>query len=252
MLNMKYFKLDTVFKFDDDVMEKMNIPKIEQIDSNEELWKFVKLDRHKGFNKERKYLISTYGRLYSLKRERLLKPFNGAKSSNGFYYQVANLRCNGNDVHYFVHRLVALAFIPIDKERPFVNHKDGCPEHNYLWNLEWVNSSENTVHAIKTGLKTEKLGEERSNSLWTDDEIRLVCSMMEEGHKATYIYTALGEILKDPKVEYERVRTLYKHIIHRTHWKHISKDYNIDFSAFNYAKEKGSVKKQSKKKNKKS
>jgi hypothetical protein len=46
---------------------------------------------------------------------------------------------------------------------------------------------------------------------------------------------------------YERVRTLYKHIIHQTHWTHISKDYNIDFTRYNYAKESASIKNKKKK-----
>ena len=64
---------------------------------------------------------------------------------------------------------------------------------------------------------------------------------MEEGHKSTYIYKMLSDMIHDSKITYERVRTLYKHIIHRTHWTHISKDYDIDFTKKNYLKEKASV-----------
>lgn len=242
-MNMKKFNINTIFKFDIDVMEKMNIDPIQPIDSIDEMWKFVKLDRHKQFNKERKYLVSNYGRIYSVNKRKILKNSNrGVVSSNGYNYKSVSLTYGKIESNYFVHRLVALAFIPIDKERPFVNHKDGCPEHNYLWNLEWVNTSENMIHAVKLGLKKDKQGENRYNALWTDEEIHFICSMIEDGHKATYIYHTLGEILKDPKVQYERVRSLYKHIIHKTHWRHISKNYNIDFSAFNYSKEMTSVK----------
>lgn len=53
-----------------------------------------------------------------------------------------------------VSRLVAKAFIPNPKSKPEVNHKDGDRSHNAVGNLEWATSSENTVHAIKLGLRT--------------------------------------------------------------------------------------------------
>lgn len=242
--------LNEVFRFDEMVMKELNIPVIEKINGNDELWKYVYIDKHKEFNKYRKFMVSTYGRVYKIPEKRIVNPCAGTRVSKGCYQEVSMTYEKGKTIHYYVHRLVALAFIPIDPERPFVNHIDGIPYHNYVWNLEWCTTSENYIHALRTGLKVDKRGEERSNALWTDDEIRLICSMIEEGHKATYIYKALGDILKDPKVEYERVRTLYKHIIHKTHWTHISKDYDIDFTLFNYKKETSSFKDAQKRKEK--
>lgn len=243
------YGLKTIFEFDEDTLEEMGIPPIEKIEDETELWKFVNLDRHSSFNKERRYLVSTHGRVYDLKNEKLLTLKSiGAISSNGFRYKSVSITICGKSYTYLVHRLVALAFIPIVKDRPLVNHKDGCPEHNNVWNLEWVNNQENCKHAYDIGLG--KIGEKRSNALWTDNEIRFICSLIEDGHKATYIYHTLAEILKDPKVEYERVRTLYKHIIHKTHWIHISKEFNIDHTPYNYLKEQSSVKKAKKRKNK--
>lgn len=248
-MKKQLFDLNTIFEFNEETLEKMKIPPIEKIADETELWKFVNLDRHSSFNKERRYLVSTHGRVYDLKRKKLLNIVDGGGlSSNGFRYKCVSITICGKSYTYFVHRLVALAFIPIDKDRPLVNHKDGCPEHNNVWNLEWVNNQENIIHAHRTGLA--KIGEGRSNALWTDDEIRFICSLIEDGHKATYIYHTLAEILKDPKVEYERVRTLYKHIIHKTHWVHISKEFDIDHTPYNYLKEQSSVKKAKKRKKK--
>ena len=46
-----------------------------------------------------------------------------------------------------VHRLVAMTWIPNPKNKQMVNHKDGNKQNNHVSNLEWVTSSENTVHA---------------------------------------------------------------------------------------------------------
>ena len=240
-MNLYKMDLDSIFKLSDDQMEIMKIPKIELIDNRDELWTFIKLDRHAKFNKERKYLISSYGRIYNQLDEVMVESKKSSIHTKVGHYQCTDLKYDFKRYQYFLHRLILLSFTYPDKDRPFVNHIDGNPSHNVLWNLEWVNNSENIKHAVRLGLKKDKRGEQRTNAKWTDDEVRIICQLMEEGHKATFIYNALCDIIKDPKVQYERVRTLYKHIIHKTHWTHISKDYDIDFRPFNYIKEKGSV-----------
>ena len=50
-----------------------------------------------------------------------------------------------------VHRLVADAFIPNPNGLRYVNHKDSNRQNNNANNLEWVTSSENRLHGIKSG-----------------------------------------------------------------------------------------------------
>jgi len=61
---------------------------------------------------------------------------------------------------YFVHRLVALTFIPNPDNLPQVNHIDGNKSNNVVSNLEWVDNSKNQIHAITTGLKVIKVAKE--------------------------------------------------------------------------------------------
>jgi hypothetical protein len=57
--------------------------------------------------------------------------------------------CNGNEKRFFLHRLVAQAFIPNPENKPFINHIDSNPLNNHISNLEWVTGSENMQHALK-------------------------------------------------------------------------------------------------------
>lgn len=66
-------------------------------------------------------------------------------------YAVVYLFDGRADKKFFVHRLVALSFIPNDQNKPQVNHKDSNRLNNSLPNLEWCTQSENTLHSFRFG-----------------------------------------------------------------------------------------------------
>ena len=58
---------------------------------------------------------------------------------------------NGKTHTKRLHRLIALTFIPNPENKPEVSHKDLNKNNNAVENLEWVTSSENTIHAKENG-----------------------------------------------------------------------------------------------------
>lgn len=94
------------------------------------------------------YEISSYGRVYSHKRNIILKPFY-----DGWKYPCVDLiDTNGKSHTKKIHRLVAETFIPNPNSKPQVNHIDGHKDNNSVDNLEWVTGSENAKHAVLMGL----------------------------------------------------------------------------------------------------
>lgn len=114
----------------------------------QEIWADIK-----GY--EGLYKISSLGTVKALPnnpthlKELILTP---SKNSSG--YLKVELYKDKVSKMYYVHRLVALTFIPNPYNKPQVNHKDGNKLNNTVENLEWVTKSENQKHAIKHGLRT--------------------------------------------------------------------------------------------------
>jgi hypothetical protein len=96
------------------------------------------------------YLISKSGLVYSIKAKKLLKPTIDKKG----YCKVALYNEQGK-LSISLHRLVALNYIENPDNKPQINHINGIKSDNKVTNLEWVTNKENTLHAIKNGLRDE-------------------------------------------------------------------------------------------------
>lgn len=85
-------------------------------------------------------------------KEIILKPKN--PKNRYIYYNLVNDK--GKQEAYYAHRLVAEYFVDKVDGKNIINHKDGNKINNNYLNLEWCTYSENTLHAIRLGLRDKK------------------------------------------------------------------------------------------------
>ena len=122
----------------------------------------------KGF--EGLYQVSNKGNVKSLERkvwdsrgyyrtvtEKILK---ANKKGRGYLY--VTLSKDGIDDDYYVHQLVACAFIPNPQGLPEVNHLSEDKENNCVENLEWVSHEYNANY----GTRNKRIAEKNSKPIY--------------------------------------------------------------------------------------
>lgn len=102
------------------------------------------------------YQVSNLGRV-----RRSGKILKGGYNNKG--YHTINLCKNGISKSFFVHRLVAIAFIPNPNNFPIVNHKDENPKNNCVDNLEWCTKSYNATYGTAKERKAQTMFNNKTN-----------------------------------------------------------------------------------------
>lgn len=106
-----------------------------------EVWKDIQ-----GY--EGLYQVSNLGKVRSLISNKILRTCTHKRG-----YLMVALCKNKKKKNYYVHRLVANAYILKESNKNEVNHIDGNKTNNNSSNLEWCSDAENREHAYNTGLR---------------------------------------------------------------------------------------------------
>jgi len=137
----------------------------------EEIWKDIS-------NYEGKYEVSNLGRVRSLS-------YNGTgeikflkQSTNKRGYKRVGLCKNGKMKNCYVHRLVAITFIPNPNNHKEVNHKDENPANNNVNNLEWCTSEYNNNY----GTRNKRAGESKKGKSFSEEHKK----KLSESHKGKH------------------------------------------------------------------
>ena len=118
---------------------------------NKEIWRDI--DGYEGL-----YQVSNLGRVKSLKRKvyagrgRTRWQYERIMSSgktNGNKYKIVSLFKDGKGKNFYIHRLVANAFIENPNNYKYINHKDENPSNNFVNNLEWCTAEYNNTYNNK-------------------------------------------------------------------------------------------------------
>lgn len=155
--------------------------------------------------RENAYVVSSFGRMFSLIKNKELKVTSNPSRNN---YNTIQLRTkNGKHKKYAIHRLVARAFIPksiADKRmnRKYVHHKNWDNDYNYYWNLEWRSQVE--LRIIGKVYKNPDLEEA--------DVVKQVCVLLEKGTTINDIHNMLGKFISKDKISRIKSRRLYNFI----------------------------------------
>lgn len=119
------------------------------------------------------YAITKDGMVYSFKNKRFLKPHTiktGLKKKQR--RQRVQLFNKDGHKNLFVHRLVAMTYLPNPDNLPVVNHIDCNTMNNHADNLEWCTDLHNVRHAIENHRHQSV-----KNRVLTDDTVRQIRKM---------------------------------------------------------------------------
>ena len=170
--------------------------------------------------KKNYYKISSWGNIVNADGKKM----KYEKDKDGYMKCTLTLE-NGKKKHFFVHRLVAIHFIPNPENKPEVNHlRPRDKENLYFEYLEWVTGKENRDHSRRLKLQPILSCEAHGMSTMTIEQVKKICEMIQDGYSNNDICKAFGYTNKNKK-EKERFRSKIKHIRARKTWVPISRKY---------------------------
>jgi hypothetical protein len=183
----------------------------------EEVWKPIP-----GF--QGKYSVSNLG---NIRCENHLRPSEFGRIMRPFLtdsgYARINLSGPNGRRHFFVHRLVALAFIGEPPEGHVINHIDHNPLNNRLSNIEYVTQRENIHKSIDAG-RWDHVDRSRPRVSGDAHPLRRRPELVRRGEKST-----------SAKLTAEQVKEIRaKHANQHIGARRLAKEYGVSPSAIKF------------------
>lgn len=161
------------------------------------------------------FFISIQGNVYN-KDTGYLQPIY---SSADGYLTVSLATTHLDRKIFYIHRILMITFCYVPNYKYLtVNHKDGNKLNNSLYNLEWASLQRNNEHALFNNLIYE--GENCPWALLDEQKVREICQIL-----ASKNYTTIADIAR----KYNYSVTTIGDIARGKTWKHISREYNLDY-----------------------
>jgi hypothetical protein len=134
----------------------INYDKLEQVSEPCENWKYLIGEDRK---KNEDFVVSNYGRIFSIRDNRLVKLYPNDKTGYLYFYLSKFGASKFETMN--VHRAVALSWLPypndLKDDYAVVDHINEIKTDNRVTNLQWITHQENVTRATAQERKVESL-----------------------------------------------------------------------------------------------
>jgi group I intron endonuclease len=151
----------------------------------DEIWKDI--EGYEGL-----YQVSNLGDVRSLKyaggnKVKLLKQSTDKKG-----YKRVVLCKDRKKKNHWIHRLVAIAFIPNPNNLPIVNHIDECKSNNMVSNLEWCTLVYNNAY----GTRNERISKSSKGKTFSEEHKKKISEGKKGKHRSEETKKKISEKMR--------------------------------------------------------
>lgn len=183
----------------------------------EEQWKAIVIEKNGiVYDYTGLYEVSNLGRVRSLNYMKTgdIQILKLNKNNRG--YLVISLSKNGKRKQFFVHRLVATAFITNNNNLTDVNHKNEIKTDNRVENLEWTTHKDN----INYGTRTKRIVKIRSKKVMaislTEKKV-IVFQSINQAYRFRFSKSSVGICCREKQKSYKGY-----------YWRYIEEEKELD------------------------
>ena len=147
-----------------------------------EEWK--KIEFAENISEKEQFLISTFGRVKSLKVDPVEGTLINTPATNN-YQRITVFQKSGKKTARCVHKLVAETFIEkTNPDQSFVIHIDYDKENNNIWNLAWATKDEKFAHLYRSP-KFKDPSARATNSKLSEGKVRMIKKKLLDPNRKT-------------------------------------------------------------------